>query len=135
MTNRPIKFRVWVPDVSHYWTNQPELFKNVMVEPYRLDIQDDNIEFLLGQTETGKSLASMPLNLVSLMQYTGLKDKNGVEIYEGDVVQSGTLRGVIEFNHGTFGLRTSLSTWYGVGTLEDCEVIGNIYENPDLKPD
>ncbi len=69
-----------------------------------------------------------------LMQFTGLKDKNGKEIYEGDVVEvkyrdgSGYDNPVeISFERGSF--------WAGMGYLNDVkivEVIGNIYENPDL---
>jgi hypothetical protein len=68
-----------------------------------------------------------------LMQYTGLKDKNGKEIYEGDVVRvcfqmfpddesdyhNETIRDIRKIPHLTGSSRT-------------CEVIGNIYENPEL---
>lgn len=78
---------------------------------------------------------------VILMQYTGLKDKNGVEIYEGDVVKrakGNLLRGEgwqevitpIEYRNGGF----CWADWkLDKSTAEnDLEVIGNIYENPEL---
>lgn len=74
-----------------------------------------------------------------LMQYTGLKDKNGKEIYEGDIVitkegyigliELGTYDTDIGFNVKwiTDYLRRDLGYW-----LSKIEVIGNIYENPEL---
>lgn len=77
-----------------------------------------------------------------LMQYTGIKDKNGKEIYEGDVVEykdfSGGLylfreqpktTGIIKINNLLRGIYLK-----GMGTFEGskAEVIGNIYDNPEL---
>lgn len=66
-------------------------------------------------------------NLDWLMQYTGLKDKNGVEIYEGDVLYIGyNLIGnrEVKFEDGKFNIFC-----YSLGK---CEVVGNIYQNPEL---
>ena len=77
-----------------------------------------------------------------LMQYTGVKDKNGVEIYEGDIIRGHTGRYnvdcVVRWSSGNCGFiavptiteRTYLCL--NPGSTKSYEVIGNIYENPEL---
>lgn len=75
-----------------------------------------------------------------LMQSTGLKDKNGVEIFEGDIVKIigdvlGDDMSVIRFTEGGFyldykNLDTEFELLYSIDL--PIEIIGNIYENPEL---
>ncbi|WP_434243396.1 YopX family protein [Enterococcus avium] len=77
-----------------------------------------------------------------LMQSTGLKDKNGVEIFEGDIVLF-TIEDGFDYVYGKPG-RINLSLQWGAGVrassggnypLRKCRevrIIGNIYENPEL---
>ena len=79
------------------------------------------------------------------MQYTGLKDRNGKEIYEGDIIQIpddyemyGMACGEkyeVDFKNGRFRLRPKYrpdALGYDLEGVEECEVLGNKYENPEL---
>lgn len=66
----------------------------------------------------------------TLMQYTGMKDKNEKEIYEGDILQA-PINAMVE---GTQTLKVdwALGFWKGHMVYKESEIIGNIYENPEL---
>ena len=115
---REIKFREW------------ETERKTMVIGEREDY-DDSVGFRFAHEEAGQRI---------LMQYTGLKDSHGNEIYEGDIVRgkydshyhSGydKAKGEVRFHEKklSFEVVDACLLW----ELEEIEVIGNKYENPEL---
>jgi uncharacterized phage protein (TIGR01671 family) len=123
---REIRFRAWVK--RQEWQDED-------VKPYMAyNIERTYDSGKEGEGSFGQFLQSS--ERYEVMQFTGLKDKNGKEIYEGDVMQNedGVGRSLVEWNHCGFNRR-----WIPIGVTsplslntEQWEVIGNIYENPEL---
>nr|DAX72251.1 MAG TPA: YopX protein [Caudoviricetes sp.] len=73
---------------------------------------------------------------LKIMQYTGLKNKNNKEIYEGDIFHIGSKKilYIVEWiDCGLKGIQIRNKSWIGLDYWkDDIEVIGNVYENPEL---
>lgn len=121
------KFRVWLK-------NDKEIIDVDEIHWFdgELDIIGDYITFVRKADE------------IELMQSTELKDKNGKEIFEGDIVDYKGRKAVIKW-HGSYAsfiyrfvdeLNKRSAEWYQLYlAYSKCEVIGNIYENPELLED
>lgn len=113
----------------------------------------DNNKWLYGShfTDSGEDYI-IPQNLLGINdyeecqvdqntvgQFTGLRDKNGVKIFEGDIVKCETFVYKVAYDNkriASFFLRRDVDMYrhyFGEAMdSDDCEVIGNIYDNPEL---
>lgn len=119
---REIKFRAWVND---HWVDWIPTCKTLGA--YNASVIDTD-----GYTFEED-------NPFIVEQYTGLEDKNGKEIYEGDILQiDDHILGDFVVVWHNFGWKIKRSVGYeslSVHKSEDCTVIGNIHENPELLED
>lgn len=106
---RTIKFRAWDNDLKGWvaeWVN-----------------------FAEGQAFVLRGNQMVKIPNASVTQFTGLLDKNGKEIYEGDEIQwnTGKYRRTVEMKDGCWKVGSTV-----LAHLKNVEIIGNIYQNPEL---
>lgn len=124
---REIKFRAWDGKSMWFPTDENDLMILLGDSGY-FEVQDH------GQgTKAVCLFNSADSNSVSLMQFTGLKDKNGKEIYEEDIFEWNDMVGQVIFEEGCFVFNCK----YVRMTMRDhlpseYKIIGNSYEHPHL---
>ena len=127
------KFRAWIKTEKRMVETD-----NLLDIDYEYnEVQTQEVYFVNGLPDD-RDLERFSFEDVILMQSTGFKDKNGKEIFEGDILgtKNGLLNGVVEY-------RTDLGMWTNslirynnferlCNIAGDREIIGNIYENKEL---
>ena len=130
---REIKFRAWLKE------------EKKMVNVETIDFTDKSVQYLeKNEFINAYLLRRMIFGDIELMQYTGLKDKNGKEIYEGDIIKykfpyDKRLKHIspVKFlkTEASFGIKDRYGNeipLYTISANNYFEVIGNIYENKNL---
>ena len=125
---REIKFRAWVKD-------RKEIFEVILI-----NYVTKKVTYLLERVGHLLSIRDAKFNDVELMQYSGLKDKNNKEIYEGDIVtlHNGKYKVIFNSKEARFVLRDDefeMNIPFTNNNNKRMEVVGNIYENPELMED
>ena len=108
---REIKFRVWCKNKKE-WENDYTFI--------------NDIGNVFHQNESGYTVSFSPTTHI-VEQFTGLHDKNGLEIYEGDFVEIGfqfKIKEAVFFEKGVFRTETNALAVFN----ENCSVVGNIHQ-------
>ena len=119
--------------------------REIKFRAYYQRVTDD--EWVIEGEYTLKDLTDRGINFdqvrIEWVQFTGLKDKNGKEIYEGDILQYGETIYITQYNFSryimydpefagvdSFGMPL-VGPSFSKNKMRDIEIIGNIYENPE----
>ena len=112
---REIKFRVWQKSLKRFMSQYYDGGERIVMSLEGKPLEWDEM----------KNLREMSDDFV-VQQYTGLKDKNGVEIYEGDIVEIYNDEYLVHWNE--IKAKWELGDRWAFIPNKICEVVGNIFE-------
>lgn len=135
MNNRPLKFRVWDTELKCFLSVYKGTLSNEKTTSIPL------FPNFVTPTEGNLPIDNRRLHKYIVQQFTGSLDKNGVEIFEGDIIYSpkgwmfGSMNMEVYWNYdeSSFMVRCTDVNWmFRKEFAENTEVIGNIFENPEM---
>lgn len=115
---KQLKFKIWCKGTSENsnfnkkrWISLDDFILNKYYKSFSSILECEHFEVLL---------------------FSGLKDKKNIEIYSGDVIKAGAITGIVNFSESAFFIDDTLLFNAFILMAGDIEVIGNIYDNPEL---
>lgn len=99
------------------------------------DVQGAHIALAFEEYGHTRTDESERIEGYEIIQFIGLKDKNGKKIYEGDIIENEFGKKIVKWADGGFYCeeeKNVMRIYMWLLTLDKIEVIGNIYENPEL---
>ncbi|EMF0378194.1 hypothetical protein FK425_RS14045 [Enterococcus hirae] len=125
--------------IPKFWDKRQNVMRDVAVLHFTKSGKVNSIEYW----KTPSELKSYHVRNIELMQSTGLKDKNGVEIFEGDIVLANDVKKIVTFGEQEheedfgdliyyIGFNVYTKMGYSSVIPVEYEVIGNIWENSEL---
>ncbi len=112
---KELKFKAWIKR------------KKRVVDVIEIDFLNKKIAY-----EIGKMKLFADFEDVELMEYTGVKNESNIEIYEGSILRHQQKMGIVAYDNGSYMLDTEGRHFYLQTFQEKAEVLGNIYENPEI---
>lgn len=123
--SREIKFRIWDKICDRFFNNDYN-YPVIITNSGKIGILVDDFNF--------EEFKKDELKNIVISEYTGLKDKNEKEIYDGDILfeSFGERYYKVVFENGSYRAEFEEYSLDLIDVAHCCEIVGNIFENPEL---
>lgn len=121
------KFRIWDGEKFYFTTDKVDIYPAGLSDTFGLFFEITPNERLKPNPRDYSKSAK-----ITIQQWTGLTDSQGVEIYEGDFVKAGAIKGKINFYKSAYYINEQLLIDVYVLLAGNIKIIGNIFQTPEL---